>query len=130
MEAQAQPQKQSHKPSITGGVLAVLALVSAGISHFLTHAESRSTTEVTTPVGTVDSGPVADVASNSITGVLSMPFIVVAITLGLLSLLFTVLRLRKVKTAGLLMTIVFAVLAVWAITIAIGAMDTLKADPA
>lgn len=125
------PLKQpSTKPSIAGGILSILALLSAGIAHFLTHSESRSTTEVTTAVGKVKSGPVADAASNTVTGILSMPFSVVAILLGGLALLFTALRLRKVRVSGWVWSIIWILISIWAISIAIGAISLLKADPA
>lgn len=127
---QTPPKAPSTKPSIAGGVLSILALASAGIAHFLTHSESRTHTTVTTAVGKVDSGPVADIASKSVTGVLSMPFIVVAVCLGLLAILLTVIRIRKVKAGGLFWSIAWILLSVWSIAIASGAMNTLKANPA
>lgn len=129
-QQETQTKKPSTRSSITGAVVSLLALASAGIAHFLTHSDSRTTTEVTTAVGTVNSGPVADVASDSISGVLSMPFIVIAVVLAGLSLLFTVLRLRKVKAVGLVVSVIWIVVAIWAVMIAFGALETLRADPA
>lgn len=127
---QSEVKKPSTKPSITGGILSILALLSAGIAYFLTHAEDRSHTEVTTAVGKVDSGPVADIASQSVTGILSMPFVVVAVVLALGAIVFTVLRLRRVKAGGFIWSVIWVLLSVWAISIASGALNVLKADPA
>lgn len=113
-----------------GGVFSILALIGAGIAHFLTHSESRSHTTVTTAVGTVSNGPIAQVASKSITGILSLPFIVGAICFALLAMLLTVLRLRKVKAGGLFWSIVWILLSIWSISLAAGALSTLKAHPA
>jgi hypothetical protein len=125
-----QPVKvPSTKPSITGGVFAFLALASSGIAHFLAHADARSHTEVTTAVGKVDSGPVADVASKSISAVLSLPFIVGGITFALIALIFTVIRLRKVKTSGLVLSLLWILISIWAIAIAAGALSTFQAHP-
>lgn len=126
---QTTPKQPSTKPSITGGILSILSLISAGIAYFLTHSESRSKTEVTTAVGTVDSGPLAEIASDSVTGILSMPFIVVAVVLALLAILFTVLRLHKVKTAGWIMSILWIGLSVWALMAAVNALQVIQYHP-
>ncbi len=123
-------KKPSTKPSITGGVLSIIALASSGIAHFLTHSEDRSTTTVTTAVGTAKDGPIADAAGNAVTGVLSVPFSVLAIFLALLALIFTVIRLGKVKAGGMVWSVIWILLSVWAISVAIGAIGVLKADPA
>ncbi|MGH7241080.1 MAG: hypothetical protein ACREGB_02160 [Candidatus Saccharimonadales bacterium] len=124
------PKPPSTKPSIVGGIFSILALMSAGVAHFLTHSESRSHTTVTTAVGTVRSGPIAHAASKTVTGILSLPFIVVAICFALLALLLTMIRLRKVKVAGLFWSIVWVLLGIWSISLAVGALTTLKAHPA
>jgi len=123
-----QPVKvPSTKPSITGGIFSFLALVSSGIAHFFAHADARSHTEVTTAVGKVDSGPVADVASKSISAILSLPFIVGGITFALIALIFTLIRLRKVKTSGLVLSLLWILISIWAIAIAAGALSTFQA---
>lgn len=124
------PKVPSTRPSIAGGIFSILALMSAGIAHFLTHSESRTHTTVTTAVGTVDSGPIAHAASKSVTGILSMPFIVVAILFALLALLFTVIRLRKVKAGGMVWSLIWIGLSIWSFMLASGALNTLKANPA
>lgn len=120
---------KSHRSSITGGIFSILALISSGIAYGLRNSDSRSTTEVTTPVGTVSDGPVADAASGAVTGILSFPFIIGAILFGLLALLFTFLRLRRVKTAGIILSIIWIAIAVFAIYTAIGVFDGMRADP-
>lgn len=122
-------KKPSTKPSITGGIFSFLALISSGIAHFLTHSEARSETEVTTAFGKVDSGPVAEIASDSVTGILSMPFIVGAVFFAGIAILFTLLRLRKVKATGMVFSILWIAICVWAVAIAFGAFDVIKADP-
>lgn len=137
MKPQNQPPTQqaiktktpSTKPSITGGIFSILALIVAGIAHFLTHAESRTNTEVTTPFGKVDDGPVADIAEKSVTGILSMPFIVVAVLFAIIAIIFTLIRLRKVKVTGLVFSLIWLGLSIWAIVIASGAMQVISADP-
>lgn len=123
-------KKPSTRASIAGGVLSILALLSSGIAHLLTHSEDRSTTTVTTAVGTTKDSPVADAAGNAVTGILSMPFSILAIFLALLALLFTALRFGKAKGAGLFWTLVWIGLSIWAISVAVGAISLLKADPA
>jgi hypothetical protein len=126
-----QPTKApSTKPSITGGVFSFLALIAAAVAHFLSHADARTHTEVTTAVGKVDSGPVADIASKSIAAVLSLPFIVGGVTFGLIAIIFTLLRLRKVKTTGLVVSLLWILISVWAISIAFGALTVFKAHSA
>lgn len=129
-QAKQAAKTPSTKPSIAGGIFSILALLLAGIAHFLTHAEARTHTEVTTAVGKVDSGPVADIASKSVTGILSMPFIVGGVLFALIALLLTLVRLGKVKSTGLAFSLIWIAISVWAIMIAFGALDTLKADPA
>lgn len=121
---------KSSRPSIAGGILSVIAMISSGIAYGLRNSDSRSTTEVTTPVGVVNDGPVADAASGAITGILSFPFIIIAILFGSLALLFTLLRLRKVKAVGIIFSIIWIILSVLAIYIAIGVFDGMRADPA
>lgn len=128
-----QPAKApSTKPSITGGILSVLALLSSGIANFFAYADAngRTHTEVTTAVGTVDSGPVAHIASRSVSAIISLPFIVGAVVFALTAIIFTLIRLRKVKATGLVLSVVWIVLSVWAIVVAIGALDTFRATPA
>lgn len=120
----------STRPSIAGGIFSILALLSSAIAYGLTHAESRSKTEVTTPVGKVTDGPVADAASNAVTSVLSLPFIAGATLFGLIALLFTLLRIRKVKTPGLIISIIWIALVFWALFIAFGVLSGMKADSA
>ena len=117
----------STKPSIAGGVLSILALLSAGIAHLLTHAKSHTT--VTTAVGKVDSGPIANGAGNAVTGVLSMPFAVGAILFAMLAILFTVIRFGKVKAGGMIWSIIWILFSVWAFKVAVGVFSILKANP-
>ena len=129
-QAPQPPKRPSTKPSITGGIFSILALLSAGIASFFAYPNpERTHTEVTTVAGTVDSGPLADIASQSVGAVLSLPFIVGAVVFGLIAIVFTVLRLWKVKLIGLIFSILWLGLAIWAISIAIGALNVNKADP-
>lgn len=123
--SQTQP-KTSHKGSITGFILAVLSLVSSGIANLAINAK-YSPTGPTTGSLENEAGHAVATGTTSVLGTLfGLPFLVLGIFLGLLSILFVVLRLRKVHAGGLLFSIIAVLLSVWSLSIAFAAFDVIK----
>lgn len=122
-------KKPSTKPSITGGVFSILALIAAGIANFLTHPpleQDPSLTTTSQKVGeAVGNGTITVLAS-----LLSMFFIVGAVVFALVAVIFTLLRVTKIKAVGWVFTIIWLILSVWSVVIVFGALDALKANPA
>lgn len=122
-------KKPSTKPSITGGVFSILALIAASIANFLTHPPLENDPSLTTTsqkVGeAVGNGTITILAS-----LLSMFFIVGTVVFALVAVVFTLLRVTKIKAVGWIFTIIWLVLSVWSVVIVFGALDALKANPA
>ena len=60
---------------------------------------------------------------------LGMPLLICGIGLGLLSALFVILRLRKVRVSGWAFSIIALLLVAWSISIALGTFELIKAKP-
>lgn len=125
---QSQP-KVSHKGSITGFVLAVVSLISSGIANLAIHAKYSPTGPTTGSVDREVGHAVATGTTSILGAIFGMPFIVLSIVLGLTSLVFIVLRFRKVRIGGLVFSIIAILLVVWSFNIAIDALDVIKAKP-
>lgn len=121
-----QLKKPSSKPSIAGAVLSILGLILSAIGSALVNSkykpEQTSTTAAEKAGEAVASGTWRVLAT-----IFSVPFLVVGIVLGLLAVLFTVLRLKKVKIGGLVLSVFWILISVWAIKIAISAFQVIKA---
>lgn len=128
---QAQPvsppqPKKSHKGSITGFVLAVVSLSLSAAGSGLIHAKYvpvPTNGSAEKAVGNV----VASGTTTFLTTIFGMPLLVGGIALALLSVLFVILRLRKVRVGGLVFSVFAIVLAVWSFKIATAAFSLLKA---
>lgn len=128
VKPQGAPRKPSTKASITGGILAVLAFLSSGIATILVHLDTTSKDAVHNDLERAG-GAVADGITMALFAILSVPFAVGGIVLGVLAIIFTALRLRKVKVAGLIFSIIFVALSLWAFATAVSVFDMIKADP-
>jgi len=122
-------KKVSHKPSITGIILALLALLSSGIANFFIHMKYTPTGPTTGSVDREVGHAVATGTTTVLGAIFGVPFMVGAIVLGLIAVVFIVIRLRKVKVAGAILSVIALGLAFWAISISIGLFDLIKAQP-
>lgn len=131
-QTQNTTKQPSTKPSITGGILSILALLSSGFAHLILALNSSSKTSPEAAHGAVEKAGVA-VSNGSFTAlavVISTPFAFVGVGLGLIALIFTLMRLGKVKSSGLMFSILWIVLAVWAIKAGIDIFSMVKAHSA
>jgi hypothetical protein len=119
----------SHKGSITGFVLALLSLVSAGIANALVHAKYTPNGPTTGSVDREVGHAVATGATTTLGALFGMLFIVGAIILAIVALVFIVIRLRNVKVGGLVFSLVSGAIAVWSFVIAAGALEFISAKP-
>ena len=134
MQANAQNQnilakKPSTGSSKVGAVLSVVSLIVSAIGYGLIHANYKTKEPLTTTsqkVGDTVAAGTAHVYSSLI----GVPFITLGIFLGLLAILFTVIRLRKVKTGGLVFSVIWVLIAIWAIRLAIVSFQVIRAHPA
>lgn len=114
--------------SKAGAVLSVIALILSAIGYGLIHADYKTKQPLN---GTAEK--VADKAASGTAHVFSsligVPFLVVGIVLSILAVIFVVIRLGKVKAGGLLFSIVWILISVWAFRIAIAAFSVIKAHP-
>lgn len=123
-------KKPSHKPSITGIVLAVLSLISSGIANFSINAK-YSPTGPTTGSVEAEVGHAVGTGTTTVLGaLLGVPFLVGAIGLGLLSLVFIAIRFPKLRAAGFIFSALAVAIVVWSISMALGNFEQIKADPA
>lgn len=124
------PVKVSHKPSITGIVLAILSLILSGLGNFLITMKYTPTGPTT---GSVESevGHAVGTGTTAVLGaLLGVPFLVGGLVIAGVSILFILFRLRKVRIAGLLLSIVAVLLVIWSVSIVLGAFELIKAQPA
>ena len=121
---QVATKKVSHRASITGGVLSIIALASGAIGSGLVHANLH--TPATTTAQKIDAA-VADTTISVFAKLISVPFLVAAICLAGLAIIFTIIRLKKVKAGGLLLSVVWIALSGWALQLSIAAFQILKA---
>jgi len=128
--APVQEKKTSHKPSITGIILAILSLISSGIANFSINAK-YTPTGPTTGSFEAEAGHAVATGTTSVLGALfGLPFLVGAIGLGLLSLVFITIRIPKLRVAGFIFSAIAVALVVWSISMALGNFELIKADPA
>lgn len=125
-----QQSKVSHSASITGFILAILSLIASGIGSFLINAKYTPTGPTTGSVENEVGHAVATGTTTVLGAVLGMPFLVGGITLALISAIFIVLRITKIRVGGFIFSAVAVALLVWSVSIALGAFELIKADPA
>ena len=122
-------KKRSTKPSITGGVFSILALILSAIGNGLVHARYKSPTEVKT-ISEKAGEVVADGTTRTLGVIFGVPCLVGGMTLAGIAIIFTLVRLRRVKASGFIVSALWIALSIWAIMIAIGAFSLIKAHPA
>lgn len=127
-KAQA-PAKVSHKGSITGFVLSLISLMFSGLANFLIHMKYTPTGPTTGSVDREVGHAVATGTTTVLGTLLSVPFLVGAIVLAIVAVIFVLVRLRKVKVGGAIFSAISIALSVWSFVIAIGLFDSIKADP-
>lgn len=118
------PSKGSSK---TGAILSVIALVLAAIGSGLIHADYRTKEPLSTTAEKAGDA-VASGTLHVFSSLIGVPFLAIGIFLGLLAIIFVVLRLRKVQTGGLLFSVLWLALSAWAIKIAIAAFQVISAN--
>lgn len=128
--APAPTKNVSHKGSITGFVLAVLSLLSSAIGHGLIHLKPEQASANTEHVERAVGNAVSTGTTKVLGAVIGVPFLVVGITLAILSVFFVVLRLRKVHTGGFIFSAIVVFMAVWSFKLSIAAFELIKAHPA
>lgn len=124
-----QPKQVSNRASIAGGVLSIIALILSAIGSGLIHSNIKTDAtgyDKATQVATA----AADTTVSVTVKLIGVPFISFGIFLALLAILFTVLRLRKTKSGGLVLSVLWIILSVWAIKLAVAAFSLIKADAA
>lgn len=129
LPAAAPIKKVSHKPSITGIILALLSLISSGIANLFIHMKYTPTGPTTGSVDREVGHAVATGTTTILGTIFGLPFMIGAIFFGLLGIIFIVIRLYKVKTVGAILSVIAILIAVWGIGISIGLFDLIKAHP-
>lgn len=119
-------KKPSTGSSKVGAILSILALILAAIGYGLIHADYKTKEPLN---GTAEKAGdvVASGTAHVVSSIIGVPFLVGGICLGLLAILFVIIRLRKVKVGGLLFSVLWVIVAAWAIKIAIAAFSVIKA---
>ena len=121
-----QVKQASNGSSKTGAILSILALILSAIGYGLIHADYTTKEPLN---GTAEK--VADKAASGTAHVFSsligVPFLCIGIFLGLIAVIMTVIRLRKVKAGGLVFSLIWILISAWAIKIAIAAFSVIKA---
>jgi hypothetical protein len=119
-------KKPSTGSSKTGAILSVLALILSAMGSALVHSKYKADVPINT---------VAEKAGEAVTSgtwrvlatIFSIPLLIGGLLLGGLAILLTLIRLGKVKVTGLLFSVLWIFLGVWAIKIAIDAFQVIKA---
>lgn len=122
-----QPKKSSAGSSKTSAILSVLALVFAAIGAALIHSKYKPTEAVTTTAQKVDV-VVASGLWHGLATIFAVPLLVAGISLGILAIVLSVIRLRKVRVGGLAFSILWILLSIWAIKIAAAAFKLISAQ--
>lgn len=121
-------KKPSHRTSITGGVFAILSLIASSIGSAMIRTDFRPEHVANNTASKVDA-VVTTTTVHVTASLLAVPFLVGGIVLALLAILFTLIRLRKVRAGGLLFSLVWLALSAWSLQLAIHAFNLLKANP-
>lgn len=125
-----QQPKVSRNASITGFILAILSLVSSAVGGFMIRAKYTPTGPTTGSVENEVGHAVATGTTTVLGALLGMPFLVGGITLALISAVFIILRITKIRVGGFIFSAVAVALLIWSVSIALGAFELIKADPA
>ncbi len=119
-------KKPSSGSSKTGAVLSVIALIFAAIGSALIHSKYKPVEAVTTTAQKVDVA-VAGGTWHVLATLFGVPLLAIGICLGLLAILVTVVRLRKVKAGGFIFSVLWILLGIWAIKISTAAFKLISA---
>lgn len=119
-------KQPSHRASITGGILVIISLLLSAIGSGLVHANFK-TDASKYDAATKATTAAADTTVNVTVKLIGVPFLAVGIFLAILAVVFTVIRLGKVKSGGLVLSAVWILLAIWSVRIATTAFSILKA---
>ena len=111
---------------MTGAVLSLLALVGSGFGSLLVHANFHSKEPLTSTSQKV-SDAVGSTTGHVVAALFAIPFLIAGIVLAILAVIFIVRRLPKVKITGLLTSIIWLLVSIWAFIIATNAFNLLKA---
>lgn len=122
--------KVSHKPSITGVVLALVSFVFSGIGHLFITAKYTPTGPTTGNVENEVGHAVATGTTSVLGALFGYPLLVIGIVLAFLSFIFIAIRLPKVRAAGIIFSFVAVAVAAWSLSIAFNAFDLITAKPA
>lgn len=116
----------SHKGSITGFILALVSLAFSAIGHVIITAKYKPTGPTTGSIEN-EAGHAVATGTTSVLGALfGYPLLVVGILLAFVSIIFLLIRLRKVRVGGLLFSLLAGALAIWSLNIAFDAFDLIK----
>lgn len=126
------PSSVAKKPSAgsskTGAVLSIVALILSAIGYGLIHADYK-TKKPLNGAGEKAADAVASGTGHVFSTFIGVPFLAVGIFLGLLAIVLVIVKLRKVKAGGLVFSILWILISIWAIKIATAAFSVIKAHP-
>ena len=122
-------KKPSTGSSKTGAVLSVVSLILSAIGYGLIHADYK-TKEPLNGAAEKAADAAASGTAHVFSSLIGVPFLAFGIFIALIAIIFIVIRLRKTKTGGLVFSIIWILIAFWAIKIAVAAFSVIKAHPA
>lgn len=121
------PPKQKTGSSKTGAILSLLALAFSAIGSALANSHYKSPEAVTTASEKAGEA-VASGTWRVLATLFSMPLLIAGIALGGLAILITLIKLRKVKPVGWIISIIWILISIWAIRLAIAAFQLISAN--
>lgn len=117
-------KKSAAGSSKTGAILSVLALIFAAIANALINARYKPTVNGSAEkVDAAISGGILHILAV----LLSVPMLIAAFALAALAIVLTIIKLRKVKATGWFTSAIWILLSIWALKIAAGAFELIKA---
>lgn len=119
-------KKPSTGSSKTGAVLSILALILSAMGSALVNSRWKSAEPVTT-AGEKVGEAIGSGTWRVLAVIFSLPLILAGLVLGALAITLTLVRLRKVKAGGLVFSVLWVILGIWAIKLAIAAFQVMKA---
>ena len=119
-------KQTSTKSSITGTVLALLALGASGFGWVLVHLNFHSKQPLTDTSQKVGDA-VGSTTGHVLGSIVAVPFLCIGIALAIAAALFILRRLGKVKAGGLFASIIWLLVSIWAFSLAVSAFHLLKA---
>ncbi len=126
-QAEAVPVHKNHSGSKTGLVLAVVSLVLSAIGSAFVRAKYKPTGPTSGSVNNEVGNAVASGTTKVLGAIFGVPLLVGGIALAILAIVLILIRLRNVRSGGLLFSVLAGVIAVWSFTIATHAFSTIKA---